>query len=88
MSKITEKQYYSKVAELGCIICKMPAEVHHIRKGAGIGRKSKDIIPLCPLHHRIGGYGVAYHAGRLAFESNFGDEKFLLEKTINLLCNS
>lgn len=84
----SEKQYYSKVAELGCIICKTPAEVHHIRTGAGIGRKNKEVIPLCPLHHRIGGYGVAYHAGRLAFEANFGSEQFLLEITNNLLSNN
>lgn len=84
MSK-TEKAYFNRVAELGCIICRMPAEIHHLRTGAGLGIKSKDVIPLCPSHHRNGGHGVAIHAGRLAFEANFGTELELLEKLKGLL---
>ena len=81
----TERIYFNKVAELGCIVCAMPAEIHHLRTGAGIGMKSKDVIPLCPNHHRNGGHGVAIHAGRLAFEANYGTELELLEKVRKLL---
>jgi hypothetical protein len=84
MSK-SNKEYFNRVAELGCIICRMPAEIHHLRTGAGLGMKSKDVIPLCPHHHRNGGHGVAIHAGRLAFEANFGTELELLEKLKGLL---
>lgn len=84
MSK-TERAYFNRVAELGCIICRMPAEIHHLRTGVGLGMKSKDVIPLCPSHHRNGGHGVAIHAGRLAFEANFGTELELLEKLKGLL---
>ena len=93
MSKIklsakNKRAYFNKVAELGCIICAMPAEIHHLRTGAGIGIKSNDVIPLCPVHHRNGGYGIAIHAGQKTFEANFGTEIELLEKTINLLNNN
>ena len=39
-------------------------------------------IPLCPDHHRLGGHGVALHAGQETFEQNFGREAELLAKTI------
>jgi hypothetical protein len=85
--KKTEKEYINRVAELGCIICRMPAEIHHLRTGMGLGMRNdyKNAIPLCPTHHRTGGHGVAYHAGRLAFEENFGSETELLEKVRSLL---
>ena len=71
-----EKEYLSKVADIGCIICYRsgyagtPAEIHHIR-GLGLGmgvRNSHDnVIPLCPEHHR--GTSVGYHGmGRKAWE--------------------
>ena len=82
-----ERAYFNKVVELGCIVCRMPAEIHHLRTGAGMGMKSKDVIPLCSNHHRNGGHGVAIHAGRLAFEANFGTELELLEKTKLLTSN-
>lgn len=77
-----EKKHLSNVAELGCIICKSPAEIHHIRTGMGHKRANHyQVIPLCPTHHRNGGYGTAIHAGIKAFESNFGLELDLLALT-------
>jgi hypothetical protein len=80
-----ERAYFNKVVELGCIVCRMPAEIHHLRTGAGMGMKSKDVIPLCPHHHRTGNHGEAIHAGQKAFEANFGTELELLEKLKGLL---
>lgn len=82
-----EKLYLSSVAALGCIICRMPAEIHHPRTGQGMGKKARhdEAIPLCPSHHRNGGYGVAFHAGKKAFELNFGTQQELLIKTNQLL---
>jgi hypothetical protein len=37
------------------------------------------------MHHRNGGYGIAYHAGRKEFEKRFGSEVELLEWTLNNL---
>lgn len=76
--------HLAKVAELGCIICSRPAEVHHVRHGnVGMGRRPPDLdaIPLCPEHHRTGGYKVAIHAGRRGFEDVFGPAVQLLQLT-------
>lgn len=90
----TERKHYDKLSNIGCIVCChlgfgfSPAEIHHIRHMAGIGRKNDytKAIPLCPNHHRLGGYGVAIHAGKLAFEQNVGlDEVGLLNLTIKKL---
>lgn len=75
-----------EVAELGCIVCRLeyqifsPAEVHHLREDTGLALKSDDRIPLCAVHHRLGNYGMAFHAGKEAFEANFGTQLELLEK--------
>jgi hypothetical protein len=84
-----ERQHYAKLAELGCIVCLnegfgySPTEIHHLRTGTGIGQKShySDAIGLCPQHHRLGGYGVAIHAGQGKFHENYGTEKDLLRLT-------
>ena len=82
-----EKLHLTLVAELGCIICHQPAEIHHLRTGMGMGQRNTNfnVIPLCPLHHRTGGYGTAFHAGRKAFEQNFGTEEELLKRVKGLL---
>jgi hypothetical protein len=41
-----------------------------------------DVIPLCPKHHRTGGYGVAIHAGIRKWQENYGNELDIL-KIIN-----
>lgn len=88
-----DKVYMGLVAELGCIVCRnmgfpdSPAEVHHIKSGVGMGQKSSnfDVIPLCPVHHRNGDYGTAYHRGPKEFEKRYGTELKLLEQTKELL---
>lgn len=88
-----EKRHMSKVAELGCIVCRRegygisPAELHHPRANAGMGQRASnfDVIPLCPAHHRIGGHGIAIHAGQKTFEARYGTEAELLEATNALL---
>lgn len=83
------KSYMSRVAELGCVVCRnlgfgaSPAELHHPRYLAGAGQKAgdEDVIPLCPMHHRIGGYGIAYHAGPEEWERRYGTESELLAQT-------
>jgi len=86
VSKV-EKQYLDKVAALGCLICKSPAEIHHLRMGMGMGQRNDYLhaIPLCPVHHRTGNYGTAIHAGQKAFEKNFGSEEALLNQVNKLL---
>lgn len=50
----SEKLHLSRVAGLGCIVCKnlrlgeTPAEIHHIRTGQGVGQRADNfkVIPL------------------------------------------
>ena len=78
-----EKAYLSRVAAIGCCVCRRPAEIHHILTGKGMGQKASnlDVIPLCPDHHRNGGHGVAIHSGVKTWEANYGTEAQHLERT-------
>lgn len=84
-----EKRHMDAVCRIGCIVCRnlgfgeTPCEIHHVRFLVGGGQRASnlDVLGLCPPHHRIGGYGVAYHAGPEAWEENFGTERELLEQT-------
>lgn len=81
-----EQEHLARVAALGCIVCKnfgyedTPAEIHHCSKGTGLAVRADNfhVIPLCRLHHRDGGHGVAVHAGRRTWEKNYGTEEELL----------
>ena len=87
-----ESKHMSKVASLGCIACvnsdfgETPAEIHHIGNGT-MGKRAGnyEVIPLCHAHHRTGGYGIAVHSGRKAWESEHGTEQELLIQTIEWL---
>ena len=88
-----EKEHLGKVADLGCIVCHhegrfgVAAEVHHIRQGAGMGRRNShfETIPLCPMHHRTGGYGVAFHAGAKVWQELYGYERDLLKEVMGMI---
>ncbi len=81
-----EREYMSRVADTGCIICKSPAEIHHLT-GAGMGLRSSnyDILPLCPHHHRTGGHGNAIHAGTETWENIFGTQEELRDNLTQLI---
>jgi hypothetical protein len=53
----------------------------------GMGQRNSDdnVIPLCHMHHRTGHFGVAIHNGQRTFESRYGTEAELLQKTKQLL---
>ena len=39
------------------------------------------VLPLCPAHHRTGGYGVAVHGtGRAAWQAQYGTWDELLDR--------
>jgi hypothetical protein len=90
-----ERNHYDKLSQLGCIVCQVlghgysAPHIHHIKSGnAGMGKKShwSLAIPLCPQHHQHGGYGVAIHAGKKAFEAAISmTEVELLNETLNRL---
>lgn len=84
-----ESEHISAVVSQGCIACRLTgiegsqAEYHHIGNGT-MGKRASNYegIALCPIHHRQGGYGVAVHSGRKAFEAVFGTEQELLQMTL------
>jgi len=86
----SEKEYYGKVARLGCILCKIvlkyddtPCEIHHIRR-YGQKRSLSEVIGLCPEHHR-GNTGI-HGLGRKGFESRYNtNEQALLELTLEMI---
>lgn len=52
-----QRRQWSKVAELGCLVCGATATIHHLYTGGG-GRKNHDkVAPLCWAHH-IGPEGI------------------------------
>lgn len=88
-----EERFQRAVRELGCIAClvsgfgKTPCDIHHILSG---GRRigEKDVLGLCPSHHR-GGVNtrecVSRHPFRKEFERRYGTEAELLQKTRELV---
>ena len=91
--KKAEREHLNRITSLGCIVCRnngyygTPAEVHHIRSGQGIGQRASnyETLPLCPFHHRSGGYGNAFHAGPKVWQEKFGTERELLAQVQELL---
>lgn len=80
-----EKRNFSRVADLGCIICGGIANIHHCHTHMGGGRDHSKVIPLCVLHHTGGGEGVAFHANKTAWERIHGTEAQLMRRVVFLL---
>jgi hypothetical protein len=77
----------AKVAQLPCCVCgAWPVHVHH-KTGAGMALKASDFdtMPLCPLHHQFGGYGVAIHAGQRTWEAKYGPQDDFIAATRELV---
>lgn len=83
---MTSKAYKSRVASLGCILCRYfdlgetPATLHHVREGQGMSQRASDwlVIPLCKEHHQ-GKTGI--HGGSF-YQKWKMDEMDLLAMTI------
>lgn len=80
MTTKAERDHMRRVAESGCAVCFRlhgdhspgPVELHHPRRGTGMGQKASnmDVIALCPEHHR-GNLGV-HGLGTKGFEKHYG----------------
>ena len=92
--KKSDSDHLERVASIGCIACRKigyedtPAEIHHIRDGKGKGQRAnhREAIPLCPHHHRNGGFGEAFHGGKNTWQERFGTERELLAEVNEILC--
>lgn len=70
-----EREYLSRVAALGCIICGAPASIHHVRR-YGETRKHSKIVPLCHSHHQ-GAEGI-HTLGKREFERRYMTQDAML----------
>lgn len=79
-----EKEHMDRIVEEGCCVCRQlgygysPAEVHHLDGKTKEGAHLKT-IPLCPVHHRTGQYGIALHQGKAEWVKRYGSEESFLE---------
>jgi hypothetical protein len=67
MSSAAVKRYWTRVAELGCVVCGGPAEIAHCAgkpsvveriqepkaKGKKLARMDWLVLPACAYHHRL-----------------------------------
>lgn len=79
-----ERYHMARVAELGCLVCYRPAQVHHIRDGVGMSQRSSNFltVPLCFDHH-LGTFSI--HKAKREFTAIHGSELDMLAKTISQL---
>ena len=92
-TKKYRSEYLSKLANLGCIICKKmgfqdsPAEIHHINEGR-IGKRASfnKTIPLCVIHHRQS--KESYHYSPKNFTKKWGSQKELLQEVLTYVNNT
>jgi len=84
MTPAERRERFNLLSEIGCCICRKPAEIHHCKGhefGCGIGLKADDkyTIPLCYDHHR-GANG--YHTlGKRTWEGRYNSQSAMLEWT-------
>lgn len=73
-----DREYWSRVAELGCIIkgCGRPPSIHHAGTGAGGRKDHRKVLPLCHYHHQ-GVQGI-HTLSRRVWEEMYGSEEALL----------
>jgi len=51
-----EKAHLTRIAEMGCLVCGGPAEIHHLLSKRP--RNHRWAVPLCPNHHRTSRDGL------------------------------
>lgn len=69
-----ERRRLAAVAELGCVLCQRPCQVHHLKETPGQRRDHARTIGLCREHHD------EFHRSRAAFEAKYGTQADLLAR--------
>ena len=95
---MAEREFMSKVRQVGCIICRkngmglVQAEIHHIdgktKKGSHM-----NILPLCFDHHRAGHDGeksifISRHPYKKRFIEKYGSEEHLHKQVLAIINSS
>lgn len=67
-----ERRHMDRLAQMGCLICGGPAEIHHLTSDGmkRITRSNARTAPLCMWHHRLGEDAVERISQR-AFNERF-----------------
>jgi hypothetical protein len=84
---VAEKEHMARVADVGCVVCRMkglgrvPAEIHHIDGKTKKGSHFK-VLPLCFDHHRRGSdkEPISRHPYKKRFVEAYGTEEELLKR--------
>ena len=77
-----ERELMKQMVEYGCVVCRKhyqvytPPNIHHFRKGMGMGQRSHLFIPLCWNHHQHPKHGI--HGGTKSWTVKYGTEQELL----------
>lgn len=79
------KKFWSKLRDLGCVICDRPPNIHHVRTKRYRTKAHYRVIPLCFDHHQGNG-GV--HLDPKGFEERHGSEILLLIKAYKTIADS
>lgn len=82
-----QKRWWDMLAnQVGCIACRSGhgrfndyCSIHHV-DGRTKPHAHWYVLPLCELHHQVGGEGVALHHNKARFTDRYGTEDELLQK--------
>ena len=74
-----EQAHMDAVQALGCLICRAPALIHHVRSldGVRITRNHLLVLPLCWAHHSADS-AEGFHHGTKPWSERHGTQKELL----------
>lgn len=78
-----EREWLNRVEELGCVICRGPAQIHHLlsrKRGMGTKASHYETIPVCFNHH-VGRKGI-HQIGRKTWEAKYDTEENFLQKIL------
>lgn len=80
MNKKDRQKRFEALADHGCMICRRPAQIHHLigKDYRGMGQKAGDeyTIPLCMDHH-TGENGI-HQIGKVTWERRYGAQAIML----------
>ena len=91
-----KKERFSRLSELGCIVCKVhygvftPCCIHHLTginfRSTGKKASDEETIGLCPAHHQYGDNdNPSIHARPVQFAEKFGSQENLLKITNEMI---
>lgn len=73
-----QRERWEALRAYGCMVCRRPAQIHHLFTGMGGRKDHSAVAPLCEEHH-TGSAGL-HQIGRKAFAARFMSEQEMQEK--------